>query len=53
MWSARDLEVLGLPAASAEDRRLLALDDLWMTFRTESHYLAWREHLDRQDYILS
>ena len=32
LFQARDLAVLGLPAASPEDRRLLALNDLWMTW---------------------
>jgi hypothetical protein len=32
VFQARDLEVLGLPAADAEARRLLALNDLWMTW---------------------
>ncbi len=32
VFQSRDLQVLGLPAPSAEDRRLLALDDLWMTW---------------------
>lgn len=32
VFQARDLEVLGLPAAGAEARRLLALNDLWMTW---------------------
>jgi hypothetical protein len=46
VFQARDLEVLGLPAAGAEDRRLLALDDLWMTFEIAGSALvdlsAWR-----------
>jgi hypothetical protein len=25
--------------------------DLWLQFRTEAHYQAWREHLDRQDWV--
>ena len=32
VFQARDLEVLGLPAADAEAKRLLALNDLWMTW---------------------
>jgi hypothetical protein len=32
VFQARDLEVLGLPAPSAEARRLLALDRLWSTW---------------------
>jgi len=32
VFQARDLEVLGLGAPDAEARRLLALNDLWMTF---------------------
>jgi hypothetical protein len=32
VFQARDLEVLGLPGPDAEARRLLALDDLWMTW---------------------
>ena len=32
VFQARDLEVLGLPAPDAETRRLLAVNDLWMTF---------------------
>lgn len=32
VFQARDLQVLGLGAPDAEARRLLALNDLWMTF---------------------
>ena len=32
VFQARDLQVLGLPAPAAEERRLLALNDLWMTW---------------------
>jgi len=32
VFQARDLEVLGLPAPDAETRRLLAVNDLWMTW---------------------
>jgi hypothetical protein len=32
VFQARDLEVLGLPRPDAEARRLLALNDLWMTY---------------------
>jgi len=32
VFQARDLEVLGLGKPDAEARRLLALDDLWMTY---------------------
>jgi hypothetical protein len=32
VFQARDLEVLGLPPPSADARRLLALNDLWMTY---------------------
>lgn len=32
VFQARDLEVLGLPAPDPEARRLLALNDLWMTY---------------------
>jgi hypothetical protein len=32
VFQARDLQVLGLPSADAEARRLLALNDLWMTW---------------------
>jgi hypothetical protein len=32
VFQARDLEVLGLEAPDAEARRLLALNDLWMTY---------------------
>jgi hypothetical protein len=32
VFQARDLEVLGLPGPDAEARRLLALNDLWMTY---------------------
>jgi oligoendopeptidase F len=46
LFQARDLEVLGLPAASAEERRLLALNDLWMTWEIAGSALVdlgvWR-----------
>jgi hypothetical protein len=46
VFQARDLQVLGLPAASAEERHLLALNDLWMTFEIAGPALvdigAWR-----------
>nr|WP_176064475.1 hypothetical protein [Anaeromyxobacter diazotrophicus] len=32
VFQARDLEVLGLPPPDAEARRLLAVNDLWMTY---------------------
>ena len=32
VFQARDLEVLGVPAGDAEAKRLLALNDLWMTW---------------------
>jgi hypothetical protein len=32
VFQARDLEVLGLPPPPAEERRLVALNDLWATF---------------------
>jgi hypothetical protein len=46
VFQARDLELLGLPAADAEERRLLALNDLWMTWEIAGAALvdlqAWK-----------
>jgi len=46
VFQSRDLQVLGLPAPDAEDRRLLALNDLWMTWEIAGVALvdigAWR-----------
>ena len=46
VFQARDLELLGLPPADAEARRLLALNDLWMTWEIAGVALldleAWR-----------